>query len=163
MAAHVSVSKRSTVPPISDRIQQLAKARVLVGVPQTEASRGSEEVNNAELLFIHTEGSPMRGIPARPVLQPAIGDKQNNAIITQQMQKAAEGALAGDTAAFEQGLALAGTAAANAAKDWFTNPENHWQENSPATIARKGSDRPLIDTGQLRRSITYVVDKDGTA
>lgn len=30
--------------------------------------------------------------------------------------------------------------------------------NSPATIAAKGSSKPLIDTGQLRTSITYAVD-----
>jgi hypothetical protein len=30
--------------------------------------------------------------------------------------------------------------------------------NSPATIARKGSSKPLIDTGQLRNSITSVVE-----
>lgn len=28
--------------------------------------------------------------------------------------------------------------------------------NSPATIARKGSSNPLIDTGQMRQSITHV-------
>lgn len=33
--------------------------------------------------------------------------------------------------------------------------------NSPWTIARKGSSKPLIDTGQLRNSITYVVDVAG--
>lgn len=30
--------------------------------------------------------------------------------------------------------------------------------NSPWTIARKGSSKPLIDTGQLRNSITYKVE-----
>lgn len=30
--------------------------------------------------------------------------------------------------------------------------------NSPWTIAKKGSSKPLIDTGQLRNSITYKVD-----
>ena len=34
-----------------------------------------------------------------------------------------------------------------------------WKANKPSTIARKGSDSPLIDTGQLRRSITSKVDK----
>jgi hypothetical protein len=29
--------------------------------------------------------------------------------------------------------------------------------NAPATIARKGSDKPLIDTGQLRSSVTHRV------
>ena len=30
--------------------------------------------------------------------------------------------------------------------------------NAPSTIARKGSDKPLIDTGRLRQSIDYVVE-----
>lgn len=29
--------------------------------------------------------------------------------------------------------------------------------NSPYTIAKKGSDKPLIDTGHMRQSVTYVV------
>lgn len=33
--------------------------------------------------------------------------------------------------------------------------------NAPSTIAKKGSSKPLIDTGQLRSSITYRVSKDG--
>ena len=34
-----------------------------------------------------------------------------------------------------------------------------WTPNSPVTIARKGSSRPLIDTGELRASITYRTEK----
>ena len=64
-------------------------------------------------------------------------------------------------------LSLAGMYAQNASRSWFTNPENNWPPNSPAVIAikkRKGSTnpRPLIDTGELRKSITYFVDKEGT-
>lgn len=33
--------------------------------------------------------------------------------------------------------------------------------NSPATIKRKKSSRPLIDTGHLRQSIRYVIDRKG--
>lgn len=33
-----------------------------------------------------------------------------------------------------------------------------WEPNSPLTIERKGSSKPLIDKGDLRRSITYEVD-----
>ena len=36
-----------------------------------------------------------------------------------------------------------------------------WPDNSPATIARKGSDKPLIDTSQLRRAVTSDVVKKG--
>lgn len=34
--------------------------------------------------------------------------------------------------------------------------------NSPATIKRKKSSRPLIDTGHLRQSILYVIEKGGS-
>lgn len=33
--------------------------------------------------------------------------------------------------------------------------------NAPSTIAKKGSDRPLIDTGLLRQSANYVIKKKG--
>jgi hypothetical protein len=34
-----------------------------------------------------------------------------------------------------------------------------WKANSPVTIILKGSDKPLIDTGSLRRSIVWRVKK----
>ena len=33
--------------------------------------------------------------------------------------------------------------------------------NAPATIAAKGSDRPLIDTGRMRQSVNYVIKRKG--
>ena len=32
--------------------------------------------------------------------------------------------------------------------------------NAPSTIKHKGSDNPLIDTGEMRRSVTYKVNED---
>ena len=55
----------------------------------------------------------------------------------------------------EKYLMRAGTIAANAAKRKFGSAE--LAPNAPSTIARKGSDKPLIDTGSLRRSIVAVV------
>ena len=40
-------------------------------------------------------------------------------------------------------------------KSLFT--ANNWAPNAPATIRKKGSSSPLIDTGQLRRSISSEV------
>ena len=34
-----------------------------------------------------------------------------------------------------------------------------WIPNAPSTIAKKGSSRPLIDTGELRASINYKAEK----
>ena len=46
-------------------------------------------------------------------------------------------------------------------KRTFTN--NNWPKLKPATIKRKGSSRPLIDTGQLRASIAYEVIEGKTS
>lgn len=37
-----------------------------------------------------------------------------------------------------------------------------FKPNAPATIKRKRSSRPLIDTGHLRQSIRYVIEKGGS-
>lgn len=38
----------------------------------------------------------------------------------------------------------------------------HYAPNSPATIARKGSDVPLVDDGQLRDSVNYQIVEKGS-
>lgn len=155
-------------------MKQLERTDVLVGIPSERASRSGAEpfylmgqrkkllarhepVNNAQLLFIHTKGSPLRNIPARPVIEPAITDPDNRKMITDQLAEAGAAALEGDPLAARKHLELAGQVATSLVKDWFTNPKNHWAPNAPSTIARKHSDRPLIDIGALRRAITYVV------
>ena len=34
--------------------------------------------------------------------------------------------------------------------------------NAPATIAKKGSDRPLIDSGRMRQSVNFVIEPKGS-
>ena len=41
-----------------------------------------------------------------------------------------------------------------------TSGWGNWAPNSPLTIAQKGSAMPLVDTGKLRQSITYEVQKN---
>ena len=38
-----------------------------------------------------------------------------------------------------------------------TSGDGSWAPNSPVTVGLKGSDKPLIDTGTLRRAIVYMV------
>ena len=114
------------------------------------------KINNAQLMYIHTNGSPARGIPARPVIEPALA--ANKELIGEALNAAADALLAGNAEEAEKAFKSAGQLGANAAKRWFRDPRNGWVENSPSTIKVKGSDKPLIDTGELRRSITYVVD-----
>lgn len=172
-------SSGSGLEYIKDAINHLQNARVFVGIPEAETSRKDTGPTNAGLLYIHTNGSEVMNIPARPVIEPAIeADKtQLEAVLIQ----AITAKLDGETERFEMLLEKAGLRGANDAKRWFTNPNNGWPRNSITTIKRKLSkltgkrkrkaldllnsgnidevDTPLIDTGQLRRAITYVVDK----
>nr|DAQ67844.1 MAG TPA: virion morphogenesis protein [Caudoviricetes sp.] len=109
----------------------------------------------AHSLYVQTHGSPAYAIPPRPVLEPAIRDSKG--AIGKQIAGAYRAAMHGDMAGAERGLELAGMVAQNAARGWFENPKNGWPANSLRTIKEKGSDRPLIDTGEMRKSITYVI------
>ncbi len=154
----VTVSKSGPgFAKVAQRLRKLKSSEVLVGIPADRAQREGETINNAGLLFIHTHGSELQNIPARPVLEPAI--ENNRALISTHLGEAARQMTAGFPDKAERELARAGTIGANAAKRFFTE-ENGWPPNAPSTIKRKGSDRPLIDTGALRRSITHIVRVD---
>ena len=149
--------KRITAVNIDSALAAISRADVLVGIPQATTQRRGAKINNASLMFIHTHGSPIRHIPARAVIEPAIAADGNRQIIAEQLRAAAAAQLDGRPVQALAALRRAGMAGMNASKAWFTDPRNNWAPNRPATIKRKKSDRPLIDTGALRRSITYVV------
>ncbi|MDU4597187.1 MAG: hypothetical protein E6Y49_04400 [Clostridium sporogenes] len=183
---NISITKDLT-KDINKSLEDLAKKTICVGVPDSTEHPDSK-ITNAELLYIHTHGvrdttmrrkmqhdldsgvpyskahemyvyengSPLWNVPPRPVLEPAMDNSKE--IIAKQMKKAVETSLEGNNLTPE--LEEVGMLGQNIARDWFTNPENNWVKNSKDTIKRKGSDRPLIDTGELRKSITYVI-KDG--
>lgn len=137
---------------------------VLVGIPQKKTKREKEAITNAELLFIHTFGSPINNVPARPVIEPAIKDDRER--LSKMLKASALLYMQGkETEAMDQ-LKLTGMRCQNVCRAWFTNTKNNWPPNSPAVASekrRKGSTdpRPLIDTGELRKSITYVIVKKG--
>lgn len=181
------------VPELLKALDELKNNEVLVGIPADKSSRKKEIIRNSELLYIHTHGirrkvmrqemqaemdsgspyseayqlyiqehgSPLWASPPRPVLEPAIEHRKD--WIAEQLAKAAQAALDGDVKGVQDGLHKAGQVAENAARDWFTNPSNGWPPNSPETVGLKGSDKPLIDTGELRKSITHVLRRKGAS
>ncbi len=114
-------------------------------------------------MYIKSHGSPLWHIPPRPVIEPAINNNKKEIaerLITA-YGKAMENIYAGDSMQTAmQHLEAVGMYAQNIVRAWFTNPNNGWASNSPLTIAKKGSSNPLIDTGEMRKSITYVVKSD---
>lgn len=169
------------VNALIDTLTALTGKQVLVGIPGTTArdrqadimkllarSKGGQVksrlqraatvmISNAELIYIHTNGSPLKGIPPRPVIEPAITEPSNRDLIVGQLKLAAEAALTGRQDHVTMFLGRAGQLAENFCRKWFTDPRNKWPANRPSTIKRKGSNRPLIDTGELRKSLTHIV------
>lgn len=172
---NISVSKKGPgIEKLKQELKQITDMDVLVGVSESNTSRQENQITNAQLMFIHTNGSPLHGIPARPVIEPAIQADGNREQITDQLAAAAQTVLQGNPVSAVKYLRLAGQAGENVSREWFTDSRNNWPPNSPATIAAKEKKmtaeskasalaagnpltRPLIDTGQLRKSIIYVV------
>jgi hypothetical protein len=82
------------------------------------------------------------------------GDK-----IAQYVQKHAQEHIeAGDVKAIFEDIGIGGESVIQEAFD--TRGFGTWPENKPSTIARKGSDAPLIDDGTLRHAIASGADTD---
>jgi hypothetical protein len=143
---------------IQERLRMLSKSDVLVGIPQ-EKNQSTEhpEIGNAALLFIHTNGSPIRNIPARPVIEPAINAEPNKSAISAELKQAAKEMLNGNPSEVLLHLKKAGMLGQNAAREWFFDPRRNWPPLKPATIRAKGSAQELIYTGSMRKAISYVV------
>lgn len=112
---------------------------VYIGIPQSESARENAEnekgVTNAELLFIHTNGSPVNNIPPRPVIEPALSDDKER--IASMMGTALKYSLEGNKEKALKQLKKTGMRGQNVSRGWFVNPKNGWPPNSPSVIARK--------------------------
>lgn len=116
--------------------------------------------NTAQNLYRASMGSPAHGIPPRPIIEPAI--TANKEEINKRLKTIMDLFLSGEESKGEEKLRSLGMFAQNKVRAWFTDPRNGWAPLSPATKKAKSKggkskDNPLIDTGELRKSITYVV------
>jgi hypothetical protein len=185
---NVTVRSTDNSRAISAAIRDLANRRVLVGVPAAKADRQPEPgqpapaINNAEIAYIQEHGAPEANIPARPFLAPGVASAHDK--IVKGLEKAGRAAFAGDSAAVDRRLNEVGLIAQAAVRNKIT--DGPFVPLAPATIlarlrrGRKGqldpsiygngaipSDehaaatgmRPLIDTGQLRNAISFVIRK----
>lgn len=153
----VKVTK-DRVPDLLKAVRDLTKQEVLIGIPAENAGRDDDlPINNAELGYIHEFGAPAANIPPRPFLVPGVSGAQGK--FEPHLKAAANAALSGDGGKVSQGLQRAGIVAASAVKSKID--EGPFAPLSDTTIQRKGSDKPLIDTGQMRNAVTSVVRKKG--
>jgi hypothetical protein len=182
--ANITLARKSGSAALLQRVKGITKLAAYVGVPAAASKTRSEQllgmaakttspkkqaklkkaakedVTNAELLFIHTKGSPKMHIPARPVIEPAVAADGNKQAIAHELALSVKASLDGDKEQAVKRMKRAALAGQNSARSWFTDSRNQWAPNRPATIKRKGSDKPLIDTGAMRASIVGIVAEE---
>lgn len=178
MAANLRVKRNGPdLPTIAKRLKQLADLQVLVGVPSDESARDDESgLTNAALAYIHDQGMPEQGIPQREFMRPGIDSIQPE--ITRRLKQMAKAAVTdeGDSMA-NQATALglrAKLAIQNKINEGIPPPLAAATLRMRAAKGRKGAKaelearrqgeapsvanaKPLIDSGQLRNSINYVL------
>lgn len=109
----------------------------------------------AEIGVIQEFGSVTNNIPPRSFLRMPIEEKKRDLIRFLSSPTVRAVVSKGDV---KRAFKMLGTEAVGVVLDAFrTRGFGHWADNKQQTIDRKGSDSPLIDTGELRKSITYDV------
>ena len=122
------------------------------GKPQSGTSgRGTE---NITIAIIHEFGAPRAGIPSRSFLRSTAREKR------EEWLKLLERVLVlvlKEKLELEEALKLVGERAAADVRRKITSGPGIPPPLKEATIRAKGSSRPLVDTGQLVRSISYEI------
>ena len=133
---------------------------VFVGLPSEKV--GGEiysSPNNPQTIMtigaIHEYGAgdnPVRSYLRMPF---TMFKKKINQFIAKQFEKTSEGTTIDDA------LDMIGIFCRNiSVKAFSSGGYGKWPDLEPETIRRKGSSKPLIDTGTLRNAITWVVRND---
>lgn len=150
--------RADTAQSILDALKTLANKDVLVGIPESKDERDDGDIGNAAIGYINENGSPAQNIPPRPHLKPGVKSVEQD--FMPHLKAAAQKALEGNAEGAVMSLDRAGTVAANGVKRYITI--TGFTPLADATIAnrlRRGrtGNKPLIDTGEYRRSITNIV------
>lgn len=142
---------------LREKIRGIGKAYVKVGVLEangtTEAKDG-DGLTIAELAAIHEYGAPRANIPARSFIRRTFEESTGAESLRAFMVRTARG-LIQEKLEVNQALNQLGAFAQSMIKNRIK--EHIPPPLKPATIKRKGSSTPLVDTGQLINAITWEI------
>lgn len=136
---------------IVENVRSMGLNKLQVGLPAGGAHSGTD-LSMYELGAVHEFGSPSRGIPARPFITPSITSNQEK---YKKMLRAQAKQLIFRRVSLNTALSIVGEAAKSDIQKYMLSAS--FTPLKPETIKRKGSSKPLIDTGQMRNAITYEI------
>ena len=134
-------------------LKELTELQVRVGFQHGEAAEddGTDVCDVAAWNEFGTEHTP-----SRPFLSKSVDENEGkiNDFLQSKKQDIVNGASA------EQILKEIGIFQKDLIQEKII--EGSFAPNAPATIKKKGSSRPLIDTGRMRQSVNYVIQDKGS-
>lgn len=153
---------RANLSKLDDMMKQFGTnfiARVGILGARAGATHDTESgMTNSQIGVIHEFGSETNNIPARSFLRMPLETRQEDlleALDSATVKKLVE---AGE---IEKVYKLLGIHAEGIVKDAFrSSGYGNWPPNTPETVKKKGSSRPLIDTTKLMGAITSDVVKN---
>jgi hypothetical protein len=178
----VLVTKNS-FEDIVEAATTILNVEVLVGVPSDTSDRpehlaaqDEDAITNAALAYIHDQGVPEARIPQREFMRPGIADVLPE--IQRRLESAMRAAMRGNALVAEQAMHQAGIIAQSGIRNRIDAgvppPLSEYTLRRRAEKGRKGAQqeldlraaghapgmehaKPLVDTGEMRKSITYVL------
>lgn len=138
-------------------LEKLKQNEVFIGYQTGHAKHTDEDGNTAdmaEIAMFNELGTSTS--PPRPFLRMTVDENKDkiNQFVETQTKRIAQGASA------EQCMKQMGAFGVSLVQEKIGN--GTFAPNAESTIKAKGSDKPLIDTGQLRQSVHYVIKKGGS-
>lgn len=138
-------------------LEKLKQNEVFIGYQAGHAKHTDEDGNTAdmaEIAMFNELGTSTS--PPRPFLRMTVDENKDkiNQFVETQTKRIAQGASA------EQCMKQMGAFGVSLVQEQIGN--GTFTPNAESTIKAKGSDKPLIDTGQLRQSVHYVIKKGGS-
>lgn len=133
-------------------IEKLKKLQVRVGYQQGKDFYEEEgkKVDLLDVAMFNELGTSRT--PSRPFMRDSVDDNTEN--ITKFCKSQLKG-ISNGTKDAESALKAIGAMQVGLVQK--TIREGNFVPNAPSTIAKKGSDKPLIDTGLMRQSVHYVI------
>lgn len=137
-----------------DKMRQLNRLSLSVGVQGRKASATYDDGTTVAMVALYNEFGTSN-IPARSFVRGALF--QYKAQIEKVIAKSLADYLSKKTQDAVTPLAKIGKFAASRVVARINTPGLWAKPNAPATVRKKGFNRPLHDTGKLAKSITYAV------
>ena len=132
------------------QIKELEKLQVRVGYQHGKETHEESGADIADIAMWNEVGTSRS--PARPFMRNSVDNNADkiNAMCKAQLNKIATGSSTAQDVLNALGVMQKGLIQSEIVNGTFV-------PNAPSTIKRKKSDKPLINTGRMRQSVSYVI------